>query len=113
MRALAATLLLAAAWTSAHAGDVGVQTGDVGVRAVVPIDPREHQRLHFFDRRDHHLVPGTVTIDAEPYVCDVDRKTFRKEDEFVAHLRTTHHTPVAEIPGRLVVLGGTVHFRLP
>ena len=103
MRLLAAAFLVAATWTVARAGNVDVD-------AFVPIDPEEHQRLHFFDRRSHHLVPGTVSIDAKPYVCDPDGKSFREEDEFVAHIRTTHRVPAAEIPDRLVVHGGKVHF---
>ena len=106
MRLLAAALLVAASCTAAGAGDLDVD-------AFVPIDPEEHQRLHFFDRRSHHLAPGTVSIDGKPYVCDPDGKSFRGQDEFVAHLRATHRVPPAEIPNRLVVHGGKVHFTKP
>ena len=80
------------------------------VDAIVPVPPYEHERLHFFGRRDHHLVPGTVTIDRAPYECDLDRRRFKSQDDFVAHLRTAHHAPVAKIPDALVVRDGVVHF---
>ncbi len=80
------------------------------VDVVVPVDPHEHERLHWFGRRGHHLVPGTVTIDREPYRCDVDKLRFRDEDDFVAHLRTAHRVPEDAIPGTLVVRDGLVHF---
>ena len=80
------------------------------VEAIIPVPPEEHERLHYFGRRYHHLVPGTVTINRAPYVCDLDGKVFREEDDFVAHVRTAHRTPPAEIPDRLVVRDGRVHF---
>lgn len=80
------------------------------VDVVIPVEPYEHERLHWFGRRGHHLVPGTVTIDQEPYRCDVDKLRFRKEDEFVAHVRTAHRVPEDAIPGTLVVRDGLVHF---
>src|ERR1051326_1074061 len=46
------------------------------IDVIVPVAPIEHERLHWFGRRDHHLVPGTVTIDGAPYLCDVDGKRF-------------------------------------
>ena len=86
------------------------QAGGARVDAVVPIPPTEHERLHFFGRRDHHLVPGTVTIDKAPYLCDVDGQRFNDEDAFVAHLRRTHHLASDDIPDLLVVRDGQVHF---
>lgn len=77
---------------------------------IVPLDPQEHQRLRYFGRRDHHLVPGTVTINRSPYVCDIDGKRFRERDEFVGHLRASHETPAHAIPDRLFVRDGVVHF---
>ena len=103
MRALAIALIVAAAWTAARAGDVDVD-------AFVPVEPREHERLHFFDGRDHHLVPGTVSIDGRPYVCDPDRKTFRDRDEFVAHIRSAHRVDPRDIYDRIAVYGGKAHF---
>ena len=103
MRTLAVALLVAALWTPARAGDVHVD-------AFVPVDPTEHERLHFFDGRDHHLVPGTVSIDGRPYVCDPDGKSFKGQDEFVAHLRSTHRMNPDDIPDRIAVYGGKVHF---
>jgi hypothetical protein len=103
MRALATALLVAATWTAARAGGVDVD-------AFVPIDPHEHERLHFFDGRGHHLVPGTVSIDGKPYVCDPDGKTFREQDEFVAHLRSAHRVAPEDVSDRIAVHGGKVHF---
>jgi hypothetical protein len=80
------------------------------VDAIVPVPPTEHQRLHYFGRRHHHLVPGTVTINRPPYACDRDGKVFRDEDAFVAHVRTAHHTPAERIPDLIVVRDGRVHF---
>ena len=81
-----------------------------GVEAIVPVEPEEHERLHYFGRRHHHLVPGTVTIDRPPYVCDVDGRQFTQGDDFVAHLRAVHHARPAEIPELLLVRDGVVHF---
>ncbi len=80
------------------------------VEAIIPIPPTEHQRLHYFGRRDRHLVPGTVTINGAPYHCDLDGKRFTDRDAFVAHLRGTHRTPPERIPDLLVVRDGRVHF---
>src|SRR5947208_14324085 len=81
-----------------------------GVEAIVPVEPEEHERLHYFGRRHHHLVPGTVTIDRPPYVCDVDGRQFTQGDDFVAHLRAVHHARPDEIPELLLVRDGVVHF---
>ena len=80
------------------------------VDAIVPVPPYEHERLHYFGRRYHHLVPGTVTIGKTPYVCDLDEQLFRTQDDFVAHLRTVHRVPPESIPDRLLVDRGEVHF---
>ena len=81
------------------------------VEAVVPVPPTEHERVYYFGRRYHHLVPGTVTIDRPPYVCDLDGRTFGDEDDFVAHLRTAHRALPEAIPDQLVVHhDGRVHF---
>jgi len=80
------------------------------VDVVIPVEPYEHERLHWFGRRGHHLVPGTVTINQEPYRCDLDQLRFHREDEFVAHLRTAHRMTEEAIPGTLVVRDGLVHF---
>jgi len=76
-----------------------------GVEAWVPVDPYEHERLHYFGRRDHHLVPGTVTINAKPYVCDLDQRRFREREDFVAHLRAVHRAPAERIPDLLALVG--------
>ncbi len=80
------------------------------VEAIVPVPPTEHQRVHYFGRRHHHLVPGTVTINGAAYICDLDGKGFVDRDAFVAHLRTAHHTAPARIPDLLLVRDGRVHF---
>ena len=80
------------------------------IDVIVPVAPTEHERLRYFGRRDHHLVPGTVTINGAPYVCDVDGKRFSDRDTFVAHLRAAHRMPAARIPDRLLVRDGRVHF---
>jgi hypothetical protein len=109
VRLLAALVLLLAALPAAGDGPPpAARRPDVNV--ILPVDPYEHERLHWFGRRGHHLVPGTVTIDREPYRCDVDRRRFRKEDDFVAHLRTVHRLPEERIPDALVVRDGIVHF---
>lgn len=81
---------------------------DLGI--VIPIEPHEHDRLQWFGRQDHHVVPGTVTIDKAPYVCDAHDRRFRDKDVFIAHLRADHGLRPDEIPDRLVVLKGVVHF---
>jgi len=83
---------------------------NVDVDAVIPVPPYEHDRLHYFDGRPHHLVPGTVSINRSPYVCDIDRDRFRNRDDFIAHLRRAHHMAPEDIPPRLVVQDGQVHF---
>ena len=107
MRSYGPLLLLAVAaarWCCA--GDVPAPTVD----AIVPVPPEEHQRLHYFGRRYHHLIPGTVTIDRTAYECDVDRRRFTDRDEFVAHLVGAHRARPAEIPDRLLTRDGVVHF---
>jgi hypothetical protein len=101
---LAALLLLAA--SPCVAGD-GPRP-DIGV--VIPVEPQEHERLHFFGRRHHHVVPGTVTINVPPYVCDRDRRTFRDRDRFVAHLRTAHGVRPEDVHDAVVVVDGQVRF---
>jgi hypothetical protein len=108
VRSGAIALCLAALAAPARAADDGAVRPRVD--AVVPIPPTEHERLHWFGRRHHHLVPGTVTIDHPAYACDLDGKTFRDEDDFVAHLRAAHRVPPAKIPDLLLVRDGRVHF---
>ena len=80
------------------------------VDAIVPVPPTEHGRVYYYGRRYHHLVPGIVTINRPPYVCDLDHRSFAVEDDFVAHLRQAHAVPPAEIPDALLVHGGQIHF---
>ena len=77
---------------------------------VVPVPPAEHERLHYFGRRDHHLVPGTVTIGGAPYVCDLDRQEFADRDLFLAHIRSAHRVRPGSIRDRLVIRDQVVHF---
>jgi hypothetical protein len=105
-RALLVVALLALGSPSAAQRAAGRADVDV----ILPVEPREHRRLQWFGRRQHHLVPGTVTINGSAYVCDVDGRTFRDEDDFVAHLRGEHRTAPERIPDLLVVRRGRVHF---
>jgi len=107
MRALAAGMLVVAMALLAAADDRGPSPR---VEAIVPVPPTEHQLVHYFGRRHHHLVPGTVTINGTAYICDLDGKRFVDRDVFVAHLRTAHHTAPARIPDLLLVRDGRVHF---
>ncbi|HLY37504.1 MAG TPA: IS1595 family transposase [Candidatus Binatia bacterium] len=66
MRALAVPLVLASSVASAADG-----RGKSDVEVVVPIAPRD-PGVQWFGRRDHHAVPGTVTVDDPPYRCDVE-----------------------------------------
>jgi hypothetical protein len=84
--------------------------GEHGIDVIVPLAPYEHQRLHFFGRRHRRLLPGTVTINRAPYVCDLDRARFRDGEAFVAHVRTAHAVPPDRLPDLLLVVGGQVHF---
>ena len=108
MRRLALVLILLALTRAVAAEDAPRTRVDLDV--LIPVPPVGHQRLHYFGSRRHHLVPGTVTINGSPYVCDLDHLHFVERDAFVAHLRTVHHTPPERIPDRLLVLDGRVHF---
>src|SRR5579883_1887488 len=81
---------LALALPAAAEDPRGGRPGAPEVDVIVPLDPREHDRLHWFDGEPHHLAPGTVSIDAPPYVCDRDGRTFTDRDAFTAHLRRAH-----------------------
>src|SRR5438132_14247054 len=67
MRALAAAMLVIGAALLAAADGRRLAPP---VEAIVPVPPTEHQRVHYFGRRHHHLVPGTVTINGAAYLCD-------------------------------------------
>lgn len=83
---------------------------DPDVDVFVPVVPEEHERLYFFGGRDHHVVPGTVTINASPYVCDRDGARFDDRDVFLFHLRTAHGVEPSRAPRLLMLRGGRVHF---
>ena len=105
---LAALALLTV--TSAFAADVDHHGRRNDVDVVVPVDPYEHERLHWFGRDDHHVVPGTVTINRAPYACDVEGMEFRRRDAFVAHLRLVHHLSPDQIRDLAVLTEGQVRF---
>jgi hypothetical protein len=102
------TALVVLALAAAARAEPGRRAPDVDV--LLPVEPREHRRLQWFDGQPHHLLPGTVTVDGPPYVCDLDDARFRSEDDFVAHLRGRHHVPAGRIRAQLVVRQGRVHF---
>ncbi len=87
----------------------GHRKADVDVLVPVPIAPRD-PGVQWFGRRDHHAVPGTVTINAPPYRCDVEGTSFSDREAFVAHIRAVHRTPPAKIADHVVVEDGRVHF---
>lgn len=101
-----AALVLAAGL--AAAGDRRRGRADLDV--VVPVVPEEHERLHFFDRQEHHALPGTVTINASPYVCDRDKSRFDDRDEFLYHIRTAHGVDASRAARWLVQRKNRLHF---
>ena len=111
MRLLAGLLLLVAWAAPALADDRGRgrnQGADVDVW--VPVDPYEHQRMYWSDGQDHHSVPGTVTINGSPYICDLDGAKFTERDAFLYHLRRKHDVDPARASQLLMVRDGRVHF---
>ena len=94
-----------------HAEDPKPRSRDlVAPEVFIPVPPYEHERLHYFGRPDLHVVPGAVSINRAPYRCDLDQRSFSDREAFVAHLRTAHKTPLDEIPARIVLRDGLVHF---
>lgn len=109
MRAAAALLLLLAG-VPAIAGDRRHGRGRPDVDVFVPVDPYEHERLYWSDGRDHHALPGTVTINGSPYICDPDGTRFEDRDAFLYHLRRAHGVDPARVSELLMVRDGRVHF---
>jgi len=107
VRALALLLVVLAA-DAATAAD-GQRGRDLDVVVPVPIAPGD-PGVRWFGRRDHHVVPGTVTIDEPPYRCDVEGVSFADREAFVAHIRAVHRTPSGKIADHVVVEDGRVHF---
>jgi hypothetical protein len=103
-----ALLLVVIAVGAACANDF--RRGRDDVEVFVPIDPEAHGRVEWFGRDDHHVVPGTVTINRAPYVCDVEGMEFRRRDTFVAHLRLVHLVPPDRIRELVVLTNGQVRF---
>jgi hypothetical protein len=81
-----------------------------GLDIWVPIDPYEHERTWYMHRSDRSLVPPAVSIDGEPYVCDLDGKRFSDREKFVGHLRGDHGIPRDEIRRGIYEVDGLVHF---
>lgn len=55
-------------------------------------------------------VPGAVAVNRPPYVCDLDRRTFRAKEPFVAHLWAAHGSQLDRSSQPFVVHQGQVHF---
>ncbi|MCW5889638.1 MAG: hypothetical protein KIT14_03715 [bacterium] len=110
-------LLVVAATTSADPGGrrpsrppgPGPGYGN-GLDIWVPIDPYEHERTWFMHRSDRSLVPPAVSIDRDPYVCDLDQRRFADRERFVAHLRGEHGIPRDDIRRGIYQVDGLVHF---
>ena len=107
MRSLVPALLVLLA-SLATAADPPRPRTDLDV--IVPVPPYEHERLHYFGKRDHAAVPNAVTINAAPYECDAHHLAFREREEFVAHLRSAHDVAADQIADAVVVIDGRVHF---
>jgi hypothetical protein len=105
-------VLVGLAVLAAAAANAGERRGRRGpdLDVVVPLVPEEHERVWFFDGRDHHAVPGTVTINADPYVCDRDGARFDDRDVFLFHLRSAHEVEPGRVPGLLQRRRGRLHF---
>jgi hypothetical protein len=74
-----------------------------------PSDVNQQRGVQFFGR-NRVEVPGAVTVNTPPYVCDPDGRTFDDKQSFVAHLRTTHDSELRESTAPFVVDAGQVHF---
>lgn len=81
-----------------------------GVDVWVPIDPYEHERTWYMHRSDRSLVPPAVSIDEDPYICDLDGERFSDRERFVAHLRGDHGIPRDDIRRGIYEEDGLVHF---
>lgn len=98
----------------ACAGEPGHERGRRGdVDVWVPVEPTEHERLHWFDGRPHGLVPRVIAVNKPPYVCGPDGRKFKTEDDFLFHLRSAHKLSWDDIGERLVVHDGQVHYLAP
>jgi hypothetical protein len=111
MRRFLVLLLVAACVGPVVADDRG-RGRDRGadVDVFVPVDPYEHERMYWSDGQDHGSVPGTVTINGSPYICDLDGARFTDRDAFLYHLRRAHHVNPSRASQLLVVRDGRVHF---
>ena len=75
-----------------------------------PIYPYEHEWMYWKHRSPKDLVPGTVSINGSPYVCDLDGEKFDDADRFVAHLRVRQQVPPDLIRDVLVAVDGVYHY---
>jgi hypothetical protein len=83
---------------------------DTRVHVVVPPPaPLERRGLYFYGK-ERVEVPGIVSINRRPYVCDVDHRTFRDKQTFVAHLRVDHAADFRRSADPFVIRDGQVHF---
>ncbi len=110
MRIWRGIVLLVVATCPALAEDRGRRSG---LDIVVPVDPRPHEDVYWFGGTSHHAVPGTVAIDRDPYVCDLDGGRFRSSEALVAHAVGRHGVAAADIGDRLVAVDGVLHFTRP
>ena len=74
-----------------------------------PAEPYRDPGVQFFGR-NRVEVPGAVTVNAAPYICDLDRRTFDDKQSFVAHLKAAHGSALSEAADPFVVDAGQVHF---
>ena len=74
-----------------------------------PTDSYQDQGVRFFGR-NRVEVPGAVTVNLPPYVCDLDGRAFDDKQSFVVHLKTTHGSELRESADPFVVDAGQVHF---
>lgn len=80
------------------------------IDVVVPIDPQGRGQVEWFGRQERGRVPGTVTINRPGYVCDVDRRTFSRREDFLDHLEQAHKVPQDRLEQSVTVVRGQVHF---
>lgn len=86
------------------------ERGQADVDVLVPVDPQAHERIWWMHRRDRRLIPPTVSIGGEPYVCDLDGRRFPDRGAFLAHLQGEHGVAPDRIPDLLYDHDGDVHF---
>jgi hypothetical protein len=86
-----------------------VRDRDVYVPVAPPASLYEDRGVQFHGR-ERIVVPGAMTVNEPPYICDLEGSTFQDKRSFVAHLRTEHPTRLRESQDPFVVDAGQVHF---